>query len=156
MSKESFPNDYPDYGIRNLDYFFGREADSKTRAEYLRRGLIPTNNLSVYFVDEPLAELAPGIPNTYDYRQKPFGATIQNFKQAHPDLWEAAKASAQETTSAMRQHTKALLEHTDATDLQMAADQASWNKAEIYDRVFRIIAPQLQAAGIDPLEVCKA
>lgn len=152
----SSPN-YPDYGMRSLDYFYGGQERHDQRKAYEERGLIPTNNLSLYIVDEPEADIGPGIPNHIDYRQRPFGVVIEQLRLSQPELWEEAKRTAAEHTAIMTAFSDLLRtgQKDVARQLEVMADEAYWAKGAVYDKVIRAIAPALEAEGIDPLDVCK-
>ena len=157
MDKEPGISGYPAFGVRNFERLYGNPQDAALRAEYVRRGIIPTNNLFLYIVDEPKPELAPGIRNTFDYRQRPFGTVISQLRDNSPNLWEQAKKVAAESTRRTTEFSDLLFEGRadEAMLLRAGVDEAYWAKAEVFDTVFRIIAPQLEALGIDPVEVCK-
>lgn len=150
-------SDYPEYGWKILDRLYAHPQDAELRAGYIQRGLIPTNNLSQYFVDDPKPELAPGIRNPFDYRQKPFGPIITRFRETYPDLWAHARETAAESERRVSTYSDLLFagERDKAMTLYADLEEAYWTRAKAYDQVIRIIAPQLEAAGIDPVEVCK-
>jgi len=150
-------SDYPEYGQQIFDRLYAHPQDAKLRDEYIQRSLIPTNNLSQYFVDNPKPELAPGIQNPFDYRQKPFGPIITEFRETYPDLWARAIETAAESERRVSTYSDLLFagEQDKAMTLYADLEEAYWIRAEVYDQVIRIIAPQLEAAGIDPIEVCR-
>ena len=150
---ESFPNSF---GQANFDYFYGRPENSERRQEYLDRGLIPTNNLCLYFFESSQKDLAPGIPNHYNYHNRPFGQILQTFRDNNPELWEEARQAAEVSSAAMKEFS----DHLFARESELAEEkrprvvELSWVEAEVFNRVFDIIAPELAAAGINPLDVC--
>ena len=147
---------HPDYATRNVEYFLGHPSDAEDREEYERRGPVPTNNLNLYIVDDPDPEFAPGIPNPHDYRQRSFGPIIETLRQEHSELWDEARDAIQLSNALLREYGRLLSEgkKDEAAGLSVATDEAVWTRREACDRIFRIIAPQMQAAGIDPLEIC--
>jgi len=140
----------------NINYFYGHAADAETRIEYFRRNIIPTNNLSLYIEDDPEPEMAPGIANPFDYRQRPFGPAIVQLRQTHPELWGQAKAAIAQRHEVFDRFTSLLHsnQRSQALALQAEAEAAHWQQAEVLDRVFRIVAPQVEALGVDPLQLC--
>lgn len=146
-------SDMPEYGIRNLDYFY---ANGPKRQEFIDRGLIPTNNLSLYIVDEPVAERVTGIPNTHDYRQRPFGPVILALREQFPELWDQAQATARINSDVLQAFADKLFAGGGKDPgLYELADITYWHNAQVYDRIFRLIAPRLIELGIDTLDVCK-
>jgi hypothetical protein len=154
MPKES---PYPSYGTRNMDYFLGHPADADEREAYERRGLIPTNNLNLYIVDEPNPEFAPGIPNPHDYRQRSFGPIIEALRQTYPELWEKAVGAIRQAQVRLEEYSALLTEgrkKEEEAELAATAEEAVWERRKACDEIFRIIAPQMEAAGLDPMEIC--
>jgi len=145
----------PDYGMKILDHFYPEGTRQEERDYYLSSGLIPTNNLSMYIVDEPKAEWAPGVKNPFDYRWKTFGGVIEKLKTSNPELWEEAKKINEESDVSGQNFIK-LLDSKKPIDPEVfsAGDRLQLRKSEIYNKVIRIIAPQLLEQGIDPLDVC--
>ena len=148
-----------DWQTSLLDRFLSNPNDSNDRQEYIRRGLIPTNNLSLYIVDDPPSVLVPGtdIKNHFDYRQQPFGPMIERLHHEYPELWEQAKLVAQERSDMMSQYWNALAtgEGLAAATMKPNVEEAIWRQAEVYTEVITVLAPWLLEAGIDPLDVCK-
>lgn len=157
LETEKTEPDLPDYGMRILDYFYKEgSSDQKNRDDYLKRGLIPTNNLSLYIVDEPKTEIGPGIRNPFDYHQKPFGVIIENFKSSNPELWNDAKTTKENYNEAIQNYVTLLQSGKPISpDVKSDAEMLLLRKSEVYDKVIRIIGPQLLAISIDPLDLCK-
>lgn len=158
---EQYPKK-PTYEQRAYDYYLGRPDQAEKRAEYISRGLVPTNNLSLLIVDEPRAEIAPGtgIPNPYDYTQQPYGPMIEALKNDHPELWEQAKEATAKCTELLDLHWDTISKDNDTTseaakEIASQCEIAGWHKAEVYTQVIHILGPQLDAAGIDITEICR-
>lgn len=158
---EQYPST-PSYAERLFDHFMGRPEDTEKRAEYMRRGLIPTNNLCLLIVDEPAAEMVPGtgIPNPHDYRQKPYGHILEALKTDQPEVWEQAKEVTAQRTARMSSYWGALFrdryaENPETQEIAAQCEAIEWDEAEVYTCVIQILAPQLEAEGFDPLEICR-
>lgn len=149
----------PTYEQRLFDYFMGRSEDAEKRAEYIRRGLIPTNNLSLLIVDEPEAELAPGIPNPSDYRQQSYGHLVIALRENQPELWARAKEVAANTEAVQREYWDTMVsqgaESAEARELAAQVEGVGWTKAEVYTEVMHILGPQMEVEGLDPLDICQ-
>lgn len=145
---------YPDFGKRILDAFYPDHDEQRKAFE--DRGLIPTNNLNLYIKDDPKPELDLGFPNIHDYRQRSFGFAIEELKNEHPDLWERAKVAIAESGRLRSKYSDLLWEQKreEAKAMEEALDSAIWAARQACDEIFRIIAPKLEAVGIDPLEIC--
>ncbi len=154
------PPQIPGYAQRILDHFMGRPEDAEMRAEYIRRGLVPTNNLSLLIVDDPASEIAPGtgIANPFDYRQKPYGHIIDALRTGQPDLWEHAQEVAAESARISELYWQTAsdqgLESPETAGIAAQFEAAGWIKAEVYTQVMHILGPQMEAEGLDPLELC--
>lgn len=158
---EKLVTDYPDYAQRNFEYFLGREDSRGKRAEYASRGLIPTNNLSLWIVDNPSPFLVAGldIPNPQDYRQKPFAHIFEALKTDHHELWQRAIETARINHDNVKQFTDLIFSTRDAeTEKALAlgakCEVSYWAQAEVYTELFNILAPQMIAEGHNPLDVC--
>jgi hypothetical protein len=142
----------------NMDYFYSSPAAAEQRQRFIDRGITPTNNFGLYFVDKPAREIAPGtdIPNPHDYNQRPFGPAINWLRTTHPDLWEAGKAAIADNNEHMRRFTDLLFkgEREAAEAMHDEVDASFWRRAELMDQAFHLILPELEAAGVDPLDVC--
>jgi hypothetical protein len=140
-----------------LDHFCGRSDEVEKKQEFMARGLTPTNNLSLYFSklgDRP--ELAPGISNHHYYLDRPFGQIFQSFRDANPDLWLQARALNEERSALGTRYWNHLQanETEQAKALEPVFDQAGWEEDAVFSAIFEVLAPQLEEAGIDPLDVC--
>jgi hypothetical protein len=149
------------YDQRLFEHYMGRPEDTEKRAEYVRRGLIPTNNLNLLIVDEPAAELAPGagIPNPHDYRQKPYGHILEDLKTNQPEVWEQAKEVSAQSRALMSSYWDTIsgdhdTKSVEAKEIAAQCEATGWAEAEVYTCVMQILAPQLEAEGFDPLEIC--
>ena len=141
----------------NLDYFCGRPQDADRRQSFIDRGITPTNNLNGYFVVEPGTLVCGDFPHPLDYSRKPFGPVLQAFREQFPDLWEEGRQASAASGDLMRQLWD-LYQSGDrdaAKAIEPQADEAYWRQAEVMDRAFQLLVPELEAAGIDPLDVCK-
>lgn len=131
-------------------YLFERFCnDDSERQEYQTRGLLPTNNLSVYFLAESEKEWGPDFPSPHDYRHKPFAVPMQMFRDDHPDMWQEARDA---TEAAARAFT--VWSQNRTPELEAAATEAKWHKAEVMTRVFINLEPELKKEGINPVSVC--
>lgn len=154
-------NKIPDYAKDNFDYFLGTSNDSAEYDKYKRLDIIPTNNLCLYMVDNPAAELAPGYPNPDDYRQKKFGFVIEGFKEEYPELWAKA-CGVMAAYCELKNKNLDLMFIKDKTDViiqkmsdnEILLDELFLAKAEVCSDVFKIIAPQMKAYDIDPISIC--
>lgn len=150
----------PPYEQRLFDYFLSRPQDAERRAAYISRGLIPTNNLSLYIVDDPNAEIIPGsgVSNPWNWRQKSFGHLIEALKTDQPELWERAKEVTATSGALIKKYWEVAstngLENSEVVALQLQCNTAQWEHATVYTRIIEILGPQLDAEGIDPIELC--
>ena len=154
-------------GPRNLDeiidatfaHYFRHPGNEKPDKEqqYRERGLVFTNNFRLIFCTSTLEEILPGTPNPYDYRYLPYGAVVEKFREENPDLWERARIAGEHATAAMTAYTGPLFEgrEQEAEAMLPAAEQAAWDENEVLTEAFKIIAPQLETAGIDPITICR-
>lgn len=161
MSQPEISQQSTDWRTANLDYFLSRPEDMPLRDAYMQRGLIPTNNLGLYIVDNPSPEYAPGtgIPNPYDYRQLPFGPMIKRLQAEQPELWQAAKRAGHQSSELAQQYWAIITEAQrtageEAEALGVKSDEAMWAKEEAYNQVIETLAPWLEEAGIRPLDLC--
>lgn len=152
-----------DYRRNVHDYFFSQSARQDERAYYESRNLTFTNNLHIWFVDDPKPEIYEGIKNPYDYRQREFGPVLERFRAEYPDLWKEVQQAVAAQKGALaieidRFNTgsitpEALQEYFDeqkdrSRELKLRAD-------EVKSRAFDIIGPMLVEAGIEPVAVCR-
>lgn len=148
------------YKHRLFDYFMSRPQDAERREEYVSRGLIPTNNLSLYIVDEPNVEMIPGsgVNNPWNWRQKSFGHLIEALKTDQPELWQQAKEVSATVSELVTKYFEVAsangIESSEARALALQSQVAQWEYATVYTRVIEILGPQLDAEGIDPIELC--
>lgn len=156
MSKEHAPTELPAYGMDILNTFYGGPADADKRAEYLKRGIIPTNNFARYVINDP-ENMPTNAPDSHNYLHKPFGPALEDFRQTHPELWEQARKTSLVSRELMVTFTELLGdgERERAMAMRTDVDEAHWAMEEACDAAFRILAPQLEAQGIDPLDVCR-
>lgn len=130
------PSDYAE----RLSESYMRSMSDKMARGFRERGLIPTNNLHMYFVDHPEVFAEPGEPSPVDYRAmkpKPVSDLIDRFRAEHPDLWRLG---------------------VDAeTGVPEESDfwERFWIRAEAFDRIIRVLGPMADEAGVDPLDVCR-
>ena len=148
-------NNLPGYAVRNFDYFLGRPDQADKRAEMMARGLIPINNLGLFFTEQD-PELAPGIRNPMCRANQPFGHLIDRLCEGQPELWQRAVEAEQASVDA----SNALWRTLEAGDpnaratVMEAAKATHWHRTEVLNEVFRILAPQMEAEGLDPLSAC--
>lgn len=150
----------PNYTDTLFDYYLSKPEDRTRREEYERRGLIPTNNLSLLIVDDPPEELVPGsgIANPFNWRARPYGHLIASLKANHPELWRDAQTKNAARVAIVNDYWRVLhiegLESEAASQLERAGSQAAWDEAETFTKIIKILGPQLDAMGISPVEVC--
>ena len=151
-----YEQDIEPIAIANLDAYCGRPEDSARRQEYIDRRLIPTNNLCMYFFDTSQHELAPGIPNPYDYRRRAFGDVLQRFRDTFPELWEEGRQAAEVRSAAMSEFVHVFMSSGEeaAAEQKEAAARAIWKKEEVFTRIYQLLVPELEASGIRPLDIC--
>jgi hypothetical protein len=153
---QAAPEGLPAYAARNYDYFLSQQGRVDERAEFIRRGLVPTNNLRQYFDDSQPLELTPGHPWPLNRHNQPFGPIIDELRAEQPELWERA-ASIYQTTSQLSKQYRDLLwggKRDEADQVAAAFDDQVWLDREIFSEIFLIIAPRMEAKGIDPLSAC--
>lgn len=151
-----------DYRQHVHDYFFSKAGDEE-RASYEARGITFTNNLHLWFIEESQREIIPGFANPYDYRNRPFGAVIEDFRQNHPDLWQAVRDAASARRTDMNAYAE-LLQRNDITpeilqeyeDMQRDYSARLQEQSDIVkSQAFDVIAPMMINANLDPLDVCR-
>lgn len=154
------PADTPDYVRANFEHFYHRPNDRQKGLLFIRLGITPTNNLHRYF-DETQGEFlpdAPTVPNWQHRNSHPFGHIIDRLRVEQPDLWARALKSERDYKTAYSEHKEARSsnEHTDHIPLvtAKALEAATWHNRAVMSEVFSIIAPQMQAEGIDPVTAC--
>ena len=154
---------YSDYRSRVHDYFFSHVNSEEECKYYESRDLTFTNNLHLWFVDDPEHEIASGFPNPYDYRQRPFGPVLDAFRREHPDLWREVQQVMQTKRLDLAIYAKLLTQENITPEILEEYEQKqkdySANLREqaaiTKSRAFDILAPQLLDVGIDPLDLCK-
>lgn len=138
-----------------LDYFFGSPQKAEERARYERTGIIPTNNLYLYFLAQPEGEDA-NQPRAYDYRQRPFSEVFESLKADDPGLWNMASQVAA-ASQQISEHLLQLLrdgKRDEARAYQATVDTASEVRAAVFSYVIERLAPGLLASGYEPINVC--
>ncbi|HSX33011.1 MAG TPA: hypothetical protein VLF91_01595 [Candidatus Saccharimonadales bacterium] len=140
-----------------FDYYLGRDDQADQRAEFEANGWLPTNNLSLYIVDEPKEELVAGtgIPNRCNYNARPFGHIVRRLRDERRDLWEAAKSTAAVKIERMDAYIKALQgKDPVAAELAAQVDTAQAEKNQAYTDLMLVLGPWLVEEGFSPLELC--
>jgi hypothetical protein len=139
------------------DQFLNQPRDAEKRRLYEERGLLYTNNFSMFFRDLP--ELLPGLPHPYDHTVRPFAPVIQRFLDTHGDLCdEIARVGDTKRTLATK-YWEVMKEHgidsPEAEDLASQLRPLEWEDAELCTRAMDIVAPWLLEAGFDPVDLCR-
>lgn len=152
------PADVPAYVKANFDYFYPSQADRELRQEFIRRDIIPTNNLRKYFDLSQKEYWKPGVRNPFHRNTHPFGHIISRLMTESPELWERAVAAEQGYEQARKQHSAALLVHGRDSDvvasLKAALDEATWHNRAVMSEVFTVIAPQMEFENFEPVSAC--
>jgi|GEM_PF-1240005 len=152
-----------DYRRRVHDYFFSDPESQDKRNYYEHRGLTFTNNLHLWFQDDPEPELLSGVKNPHDYHQRNFGPVLEKFREEHGDLWREVQQAVAIRKGAITGYAELFKEGKPNRDEFEAFLSAQGDRSreleqyadEVKSRAFAVLAPELIAAGIDPVDVCK-
>lgn len=155
--------DDSDYRSRVHDYFFSHANSGEEREYYESRDLTFTNNLHLWFIDEPEQEVVPGFPNPYDYRQRSFGSILDEFRTERPELWREVQETMQTKRLDLAIYADLLMQQDITPESLETYEQKQRDysanlreqAAVAKSRAFDILAPRLLGAGIDPLDLCK-
>jgi len=155
---EQAPRYYP-VRQENLDAFYRSPGLAEKRQEFIDRGITPTNNLSLYFKDQPAREIMAGtdIPNPFDYNRFSFGPAICWLRDTHSDVWEEGKEVIAYNVEKLGRYADLMFsgKREEADAMREEVDEAFWRQAEVMSRAFNLMLPELEAAGVDPLDVCR-
>ena len=146
----------PDDGYRSRanGRFLPIETDA-IREEYKRRGLTHTNNLKLYLTENPKPEAMPGYPDAYDYRHRIFGHIIETFRIDYPDIWGKVQESFVVKNAAEREYLHMqMYGYFQADEYGEFAEECGWTFIQATSEAYDVLAPMLEAADFDPLEVC--
>lgn len=145
-----------EYHNKTYEYFLYSDPRAEELAEYKSEGLAYTNNLHLYFVDEPDEWLIEGkVRNPHDWRQRPFGPIIRYFRDNYPELWEEVKQSAANYRKAHQEWLLLKQQGQDLTAIEVRLDALEYLERDAKSRAFDILAPMLEACDIDPLDILK-
>lgn len=138
-----------------LDYFFSDPRKADERARYEATGIIPTNNLYLYFLDQP-DDRDESPARAYDYKLRPFGEVFEAFKENDPALWKLANQVASSSRQLTEEQLRLLHEGSiaEARAYQAAITVGEGVRAAVFSYVLERLAPDLQARGFKPIDVC--
>jgi hypothetical protein len=137
----------------NNHFFSGAPEE---RQGYDSRGLVNTNNLPLFFMDEPFTQTTPGFPNLYDYNQREFKDIFIQLKNDRPDLWEQGVHAQTERTTSLDDQMDALFSSPGSDPAAVIAllAKADWERKALFTEIFDSLVPMLVQDGIDPLAIC--
>jgi hypothetical protein len=152
----------PEPRRENIQAFWGSKNMPFSMDKHLEKGITPTNNFKKWFLrdDEPVRN-QDGTPNPKSYKNQPWGAIMEDFRDKNDVLWKDCKATAQAYQDAMEEHLAIVI----ATgSVSKEADEfrkaAYWEMAGNLHKAFHAMLPELEhpedpADYIDPLELCR-